>query len=118
VTTSGILRVAQTAMNQHRGMPSTSLLICLVRRPVGRMKPFSDRRLGGRAVVQKPRAPAALLSGQGARHQRRLLFAGIVRWIDVGNRKRSLAVNLDDGFTGAPSIVVHLCRGFGKAAYT
>ena len=31
------------------------------------------------------------------------------------DRERTLAVNLNDGGTGGPSIVVHFCRSFGVA---
>ena len=47
----------------------------------------------------------------------RILFiAGIIPRIDIGNRKRSLSVNLNHGFARRPSIMVHLRRCFGKAA--
>jgi hypothetical protein len=45
-----------------------------------------------------------------------LFLTGIIRRIDVSDRKRPLAVNLNNGFTSGPSIMVHLRRRFSKAA--
>ena len=45
-----------------------------------------------------------------------LFISGIMLRIDIGNRKRSLSVNLNHGFIRGPSIMVHLRRCFGKAA--
>ena len=41
-----------------------------------------------------------------------LLLARIIRSIDVGDRERSLTMDLNHGWTACPAIVIHLRRGF------
>src|ERR1700692_2441862 len=45
-----------------------------------------------------------------------LFLAWIVRRIDIGDRKRPLAVNLNDGFGCGPSVMIHLGWRFSKAS--
>ena len=45
-----------------------------------------------------------------------LFLAWIVRRIDIGDRKRPFAVNLNDGFGCGPSVMIHLGWRFSKAS--
>jgi hypothetical protein len=45
-----------------------------------------------------------------------LFLAWIVRRIDIGDRKRPFAVNLNDGFGCGPGVMIHLGWRFSKAS--
>jgi hypothetical protein len=79
--------------------------------PSGNPKTHRIARLGFVAPMTRSRHRR-----DADRSPSRILFpTGIVSGVDIGDRKRSLTVNLNDRFTHGPSIMMHLGRRLGKA---